>query len=116
MHGNEGNHLLATDSLDECLAHPGIAKTTFRPATSARSIGYIDISGGLANDLKIHRFVYRFAMSCSSRLVWRLFSLCRAMCMMCLLYNIKLRSLQTFIDIASRSLLSFFPNLQHYAV
>ena len=39
MHGNERNHLLATDSLDECLAHIlAIAKTTFRPATSARSI------------------------------------------------------------------------------
>ncbi len=84
MHGNERNHLLATDSLDECRAHPGLCKNNVPPpATSARSIGYIDISGGLANDLKIHRFVYRFAMSCSSRLVWRLFSLCRAMRMMC---------------------------------
>ena len=83
MHGNERNHLLATDSLDECLAHPGNCKNNVPPRNQCKEHWNIDISGGLANDLKIHRFVYRFAMSCSSRLVWRLFSLCRAMRMMC---------------------------------
>jgi hypothetical protein len=111
MHDNERSHLLATDSLMNASHIVAVQKQRSAPQPVQ---GASDTSGGLANDLKIHRFVYRFAMSCLSRLVWRLFSLCRATRMMCpvFTYNIKLRSLQTLIDIASRSLLSFFPNFR----
>ncbi len=46
MHGNERNHLLATDSLDECLAHPGNCKNNVPPRNQCK-------------EHWIHRYIWR---------------------------------------------------------